>query len=122
MLRPIFIPCATYFCQVGRRLFEPRAIVGLPYPHVGKLTMGHTIKYTLRDINGLLLGGAYASSNQACNTAGADFGNDRTYTTSARYQNGPFVATASYLKVNHRLLEIQAATTCPPLCQATTRT
>ena len=57
-------------------------------------------KYTTSHINGLVLGGAYAFSNQASRTGGAGFANDRAYTFGARYQNGPLVAAALYLEVN----------------------
>jgi general bacterial porin, GBP family len=60
----------------------------------------NTAKYTTSHINGLVLGGTYAFSNQASRTGGAGFANDRACTFGVRYQNGPLVAAASYLEVN----------------------
>jgi general bacterial porin, GBP family len=60
----------------------------------------NSAKYTTSHINGLVLGGVYAFSNQASRTGGAGFANDRACTFGVRYQNGPLVAAASYLEVN----------------------
>ena len=57
----------------------------------------NTAKYTTSHVNGLVLGGAYAFSNQASRTGGAGFANDRAYTFGARDQNGSLVAAALYL-------------------------
>jgi GBP family porin len=62
--------------------------------------LNNTVKYTTPDVKGLVVGGAYAFSNQASSVGGAGFANDRAYTFGARYQNGPLVAAASYLQVD----------------------
>lgn len=62
--------------------------------------LNNTVKWTTPDIRGLVLGGGYAFSNQASDTGGAGFANDRAYTFGARYQHGPLVAAVAYLEVN----------------------
>ena len=62
--------------------------------------LNNTVKYTTPDVKGLVVGGAYAFSNQASSVGSAGFANDRAYTFGARYQNGPLVAAASYLQVD----------------------
>lgn len=91
---------------VGPRLFSRQWEGGMG-AHVGEsdnlYNLSHptnTAKYTTSHVNGVVLGGAYAFSNQALRTGGAGFANDRAYTFGARDQNGPLIAAASYLEVN----------------------
>lgn len=63
--------------------------------------LNNSVKYTTSDIGGFVFGGAYAFSNQASGAPGTGFANNRAYTLGARYQNGPLVAAASYLQLDH---------------------
>lgn len=62
--------------------------------------LNNTVKYTTPNIKGVVLGGAYAFSNQASSSGGTGFANDRAYTFGAKYRNGSIAAAASYLSVN----------------------
>lgn len=62
--------------------------------------LNNVVKYSTPDIFGLVLGGAYAFSEQPSGPAGTGFANDRAYTFGGRYQNGSWIAAASYLQVD----------------------
>lgn len=77
------------------------AHVGDPDNFYNSFRLNNAVKFASRDLGGLVLGGAYAFSNQASSDAGTGFANNRAYTFGARYANGPVVAAASYLQLDN---------------------
>lgn len=124
MFRPIFIACGTPFCQAARAQSNvtlygsldvgivyvdhsspaldvaARKILQMVSSSESRWGLSDTATYTPPHINGLVLAGVYAPSNQASSAGVAGFAKDRADTFGAQYQYGPLVAAASSLEIN----------------------